>query len=320
MYPTLFTIGNWSISTYTVLLDLGLILGLVLAYREGQRLGRAGGRVFDLGLWAVIGGVVGGRLGYVLANWRAFSEEWVRALYLWEGGLSFHGAFLGGLLVMAFFSALQGKGEGRLSFGELADAITPGLALGIAFGWAACLMGGCAYGVTGEGFGYAVLPDIYGVEASRFATQVVGLGYALLLFVGVWLLRGRWPFAGAGFLMYSLLYFAGHFFLEFTRGDEAIYLGPWRLAQVLDVVLALAAAVALLLLWRRARAASGGVTPGEPAAAEEAPGEPVAGEEVPGEEVPGEPEAGGEAAGRAAADEEATRDEEGSVPPQGATS
>ena len=49
--------------------------------------------------------------------------------------------------------------------------------------------------------------------------------------------------------MYLLLYFAGQFFLEFTRGDEAIYFGPWWLAQWLDLVLALAAAVGLLALW-----------------------------------------------------------------------
>jgi hypothetical protein len=92
------------------------------------------------------------------------------------------------------------------------------------------------------------------VEASRFATQAVGLGYSLLLLLGVWLLRRRLPFAGACFLLYALLCFAGQFFLEFTRGDEAIYLGTLRLAQVLDLALALAAGVALLVLWWRWRA------------------------------------------------------------------
>ena len=52
-------------------------------------------------------------------------------------------------------------------------------------------MGGCAYGAVGEGLGYAILPDIYGIEAYRFATQAAALGFALLLFAGVWLLRGK---------------------------------------------------------------------------------------------------------------------------------
>ncbi len=249
MYPTLFTIGNLNIPTYTVLLDLGLILGLVVTYFEGKRQLKDGTLALDLGLWTVIGGIAGGRLGYVLANWRVFGEDWARAIRIWEGGLSFHGAFLGGLLVVIIFAQLQRRDERPRSFWELVDVLTLGLALAITLGWAACLMGGCAFGALGEGLGHAVLPDLYGIQASRFATQAVGLAYSLVLFIGFWLLRGLWPFSGGSFLMYALLYFAGQFFLESTRGDEAIYLGPWRLAQALDLALALAAAAALLILW-----------------------------------------------------------------------
>jgi phosphatidylglycerol:prolipoprotein diacylglycerol transferase len=253
MYPTLFTIGNLSIPTYTVLLDLGLILGLLLTYFEGKRVLQSGETALDVGLWAVIGGIVGGRIGYVLANWSAFSEDWPRVFRIWEGGLSFHGALLGGLLVLLAFSLIRRKDDKPLSFWLLADVVTPGLALGITFGWAACLMGGCAYGALGQGMGYAILPDIFGLEAPRFATQIVGFLFSLILFVAIWFMRGRWPFPGASFLMYLLFYCGGQFFLEFTRGDEAIFLGPWRLAQWLDLVLALAAAGGLLVLWWRAR-------------------------------------------------------------------
>jgi phosphatidylglycerol:prolipoprotein diacylglycerol transferase len=249
MHPTLFTIGTLNVPTYTVLLDLGLIMGLVLTYFEGKRVLGSTETALDLGLWAVIGGIIGGRLGYILANWNAFSEDWGRAFRIWEGGLAFHGALLGGLVVLVAFWALQRRREEAFSLWQLADVVTPGLALGLVFGWAACLFGGCAYGILGQGLGYAVLPDIYGVTASRFATQAVGLVWALLLFVIFWLLRKRWPFPGAAFLIYLLFYFGGQFFLEFTRGDEAIYIGPWRLAQVLDLVIALVAAAGVLILW-----------------------------------------------------------------------
>ena len=254
MHPTLFTIGSLNVPTYTVLLDLGLILGLLLTYLEGKRQLDRGTLALDFGLWVVIGGILGGRIAYVLANWSTFSEDWVSVFRIWEGGLSFHGAVLGGLLVMLVFAYFQQRDEQPVSFWQLADVLTLGLALGIAFGWAACLLGGCAYGALGEGFGYAILPDLYGVEASRFATQALGLGYSLLLLLCVLLLRRRWPFAGACFLLYVLLYFAGQFFVEFTRGDEAIYLGSLRLAQALNLVLVLAAAVALLALWWRWKA------------------------------------------------------------------
>ena len=249
MYPTLFTIGKTAIPTYTILLDLGLILGLVLTYLEGKRQLQNGTLALDLGLWVVVGGIVGARIAYVAANWTVFGQDPARILRIWEGGLSFHGAVLGGLLVMFVFSLFHEQGPDAVSFWELGDVLTPGLALGIAFGWAACLMGGCAYGMLGEGFGTMILPDIFGVEAPRYATQMAGLVFSLLLFAGFWLLRDRWPFRGASFLMFILLYFAGQFLLDFTRGDEAIYAGPWRLTQLLNLALALAAAVGLLVLW-----------------------------------------------------------------------
>ena len=267
MHPTLFAIGKWNIPTYTILLDLGLILGLVAIYFEGKRRWGRGELTLEAGLWSVVGGILGGRLGYVLANWSIFREDWGRVVRIWEGGLSFHGAFLGGVLALGLFALFQRRQEGSLSFWDLADTLTLGLAVGLVFGWAAALMHGSAYGAVGEGFGYAILPNLDGLEASRFATQVVGMAYGLVLFVGFWLLREYWPFPGAASLMFALVYFAGMFFLEFTRGDEAIYLGPWRLPQVVDLALVLVAAGLLMALWWRSRQRA--AEPEGPNAAEE---------------------------------------------------
>ncbi len=255
MYPTLFTIGRFGIPSYTVLLDLGIILGLVLTYFEGKRLLESTEIALDLGLWTVIGGIVGGRIGHVVAHVETYTEDWISALRIWEGGLSFHGAFLGGLLVLVIFTLVQRRSEAPHSFWELADLLTLGMALGLAFGWAGCLLRGCAYGKPGQGFGYLNLPDIYGLEANRFATQAFGLGIALILFVVFWLLRKRWPFSGASFLMLFLLTFASQFYIESMRYDEALYVfgGRWRLQQVFDLALALAAAVGILVLWWSAR-------------------------------------------------------------------
>jgi prolipoprotein diacylglyceryltransferase len=125
----------------------------------------------------------------------------------------------------------------------------------LVFGWAACLLGGCAYGVLRQGFGSMILPDAYGLEGLRFATQIAGLIQSFVLFVAFWFLRKRWPFAGAAFLMFCLFYFTGQFFLEGYRGDEALYVGPLRLTQIVDLAIALLAAVGLLVLWSSNRRA-----------------------------------------------------------------
>jgi phosphatidylglycerol---prolipoprotein diacylglyceryl transferase len=251
MHPVLFTIGKYSVSSYTVFLDLGLILALVLTYLQGKRLLGNGEAALDAGLWTIVGGILGGRIGYVVTNLDIFSESWVRALRIWEGGLSFHGAFLGGLAALILVGYLQSRSTAHLL--KLADTLALGLAAGLFFGWIACLLGGSVYGAIGTGFGHALLPDLYGVEASRFATQAFGAGFSLLLLAVFWLLRRRWPFPGAAFLMLLLLYFTGVFFLEFTRGDAAIYLSGWRLAQLVDLALVILAGAGLLALWWRAR-------------------------------------------------------------------
>jgi phosphatidylglycerol:prolipoprotein diacylglycerol transferase len=280
MYPTLLTIGNLTIPAYTVVLDLGLILGLVLAYLEGRRRLGGGEVALDAGLWAIIGGILGGRVGYVVANWDLFSTDLVEALQIWKGGLSFHGAFLGGVLVLGVVAWFRRKSPEAGSFWILADVVAPSLALGTAFGWLACLLGSCsgsvcgscAYGAPAEGFGSLTLPDLYGVEVQRYAVQLFGMGWSLVLLVGLWLMRRRWPFGGAGFLMFGLLYFGGQFFLEFWRGDETLYLDSWRLAQIIDGALVLLFAVGLLLLWWRALAGA----EEEPGVLAEEPAEPEA--------------------------------------------
>jgi phosphatidylglycerol:prolipoprotein diacylglycerol transferase len=251
VYPTLFTFGRLSVATYTALLDLGLIVALLLARVEGRRLLGSGAAALDAGLWAVVAGIVGGRVAYAAANWPAFADEPVRLLRIWEGGLSFDGAFVAGILAIVALAWL--RGYRLVDFWRLADALAPGLAVAIAFGWAACLAAGCAYGVPGEGLGYAILPDLYGVEASRFATQALGLVYALVLLLPVVWLRRTSFLPGTLFLLYLLLYFAGSFLLGFTRGDESIYLGPWRLSQAVDLLFVLTTAGVLLIRWWRCR-------------------------------------------------------------------
>jgi phosphatidylglycerol:prolipoprotein diacylglycerol transferase len=264
MHPILFRFGSTIIYTYTILLDVGLVCGLVVACLEGKRRGIAPE--------AVVAGIAGGRVGYVLANQEYFAENFGEAFYVWEGGLAFQGAFLAGFLALFLYSAYR-----KLPFLAVADTAAMGLALGQVFGWLGCLMSGCAYGLESHGAASILarlsfyLPDIYGISAPRFATQPLASALSLAIFILLWATRRRWsfdpstelragsaqdrpfdpsaelraspaqdrpfdpaqdrPFPGLAFTLYLLLYASGQFLLEFTRGDEAIYWGPWRVSQ-----------------------------------------------------------------------------------------
>ncbi len=62
MYPELFRIGSFPINTYGVLLAVGLLLALFVAARLGARDGLPRERIYDLGLWTIIGGLLGSKI------------------------------------------------------------------------------------------------------------------------------------------------------------------------------------------------------------------------------------------------------------------
>jgi len=262
MYPVLFRVSGYPLYSYTVLLDVGLLLGLVVAWWQARRRSAIDdpGAVVDAAFWSVLGGVVGGRAGYVLAQREYFAYHPEKVWQVWQGGLSWHGAFLGGAVALLAWHALRtwltprprDGGPRRLPPPLLAltDSLAPGLALGAAFGWIGCFLSGVGHGVVSYGPLTYDLPDLYGVYARRFATQPVGAAWSLLVFALLLLSghRSRWGF---NTFAYLFLAFGGDLLLGFTRADETLYWGLWRAGQVVDAVLAAVGVVGLILLWQQ---------------------------------------------------------------------
>jgi phosphatidylglycerol:prolipoprotein diacylglycerol transferase len=256
MYPILFRVSGYPIYSYTVLLDAGLVLGLIVAWWQARRrFGATGdpGMVVDAAFWSVIGGVVGGRAGYVLAQRAYFAHHPEEIWQVWRGGLSWHGAFLGGVATLLAWHTLRTWLTPRRlppPLPALTDALAPGLALGAAFCWVGCFLSGIAHGVVSYGPLTYDLPDLYGVYARRFATQPVGAAWNLLVFA-LLLLSGRRSRRGFNTSAYLFLAFGGDLLLGFTRADETIYWGLWRAGQVVDALLAAVGALGLILLWQK---------------------------------------------------------------------
>ena len=81
MYPELFRIGNFPINTYGVLLALGMLLALFVAARLAVRDGLPRERIYDLGLWTLIGGLLGSKTLMFFAedNVDVFSLDFLRS-------------------------------------------------------------------------------------------------------------------------------------------------------------------------------------------------------------------------------------------------
>jgi len=131
--PVALQLGPVSIRWYGLMYLVGFVAGLLLGrvrVRSRPDLGWTTRDLDDLLFYCVLGVVLGGRLGYVFFyNFAEYMHEPVRILYVWEGGMSFHGGFLGVVLAVYLFSRFK-----RISFLSLSDitcAVTPiGLFLG----------------------------------------------------------------------------------------------------------------------------------------------------------------------------------------------
>ena len=136
--PVVFSIGPFAVRWYAV----SYIAGLIFASWYMKRLVRApalwGGvkptmspqQVDDFFLWSVLGVVLGGRLGYVLFyNPLHYLSSPLDALRVWDGGMSFHGGFLGVVVACLFYGRGIGAGLDRML--DLGAASVPvGLGLG----------------------------------------------------------------------------------------------------------------------------------------------------------------------------------------------
>lgn len=253
MHPILFRIGTYVVYSYTVALALGIVVGTWLAYRAARARLADPVVLLDGAFWALGGGLIGARAGYVLANWAYFAGHLGEAIDPRGGGLSWYGAWLGGAIAGAGWYVLRSRFHPPLpDWRVLLDLVAPGLALAGAAGWLGCLLTGACYGAEAEGYGAPLhwltgyTPDIYGVEQARFLTQPIMIAWCLLLWSILQLRPGalRHLTAGTAFGVYLLLYAIADGMIWFLRGD-----GTWRLllwpAQWASIV---QAGVALLLI------------------------------------------------------------------------
>jgi phosphatidylglycerol:prolipoprotein diacylglycerol transferase len=246
MRPTLFSIGDsFPIHSYGALIALGMVAGLLISIRQGKRVGLDRAAVLDLVFYAIVTGLLGSRLLYVLVHAPEYASlcfgtgaprpflrvlsDCAAPLRIWQGGL----VFLGGAILAAVVCLVYARRR-KLPLGATADALAPGVALAHVFGRLGCLLVGCCYGQA-HAFGLHFPPGSVAYSellaeghlpaGSRttmglFPTQILESAGELLIFL--WLLRlgKRRPFSGAVGLSYGIAYAGLRFVLEIFRGDE----------------------------------------------------------------------------------------------------
>lgn len=246
MLPVLAQIGPVTVYTYAALLNLGLVGTLIWLY--GRAPAEHKTAWLDLGLAALAGGLIGARASYVAANLSYFAAQPLEALQLWQGGLGWPGAAAGALLGAGWLARRRG-----LPLRPVLDALAGPITVLSALAWGGCYAAGCAYGaVVTPGAAPAWLtpstPDLFGVSAARWPTQLAGAAWGLISLFLVWDNRGRrWPAGAAGLYALSLTAL-GAFLIDFGRGDPLPLVAGYRL-DVVGSALVLVPATLVWALW-----------------------------------------------------------------------
>ncbi|HEX6254613.1 MAG TPA: prolipoprotein diacylglyceryl transferase [Euzebyales bacterium] len=221
----LIEIGPLTIHYYGVLIGIGVLLAIVLGRRRWAALGGDPDQVDRVGFIAVLAGLLGGRMGYVITHSGDFAERPWAVLYLWEGGL----ALFGGLTIGILVGLWQARRLG-MPLPAAVDAILPGLPLAQAVGRWGNYFNQELYGTpTDLPWALAVEPPFRVEPYTDFATFHPTFLYESLLnllLVGVllWLGTNRRLRQGSLGFAYLAGYGLVRFFVELLRTDTTFRL------------------------------------------------------------------------------------------------
>lgn len=250
MYPILFQFGHLEIRSYGMLVVLSFLVGLWLSSREAARKGIDPRLIQDFALYALIGGIIGARLYFVLFSEPAYylQRPW-EIVAVWRGGIGIIGSLIGGLLAAVWYC--RGRG---LSFWKLADALAPGVALGQTIGQLACLLNGDSYGRPTNlpwAITYTDPRSLAPLNVPLHPIEIYEMAAYFLVFLLVWKTRKGFKADGSALLTYLAAYGAARFFVEFFRGQPAIFAWGVPAAQVFGIVAVLASVFGFALRQKR---------------------------------------------------------------------
>ena len=262
MYPNLFRFPEWVpflggeyVTSFGVMMFFAFLVAGVVGRAELKRKGQDGEKFWDLVFMAVIGGIVGAKLYYVLLNYPQLFANPLRMIFS-RGGMVWYGGFL-----LATALVVWEIRRSQLPLGSTADVIAPTLAIGYAVGRIGCFLVGDDWGrptslpwgvrfpqgappttveVIERQFGIVVDPALierYGQVVPVHPTQLYEVGLSTIIFLILWRLRNHNRRPGWLFMVWLAMAGAERFFVEILRAKDDRFLGPLTIAQLISLML-----------------------------------------------------------------------------------
>ena len=258
--PVAVSIGPFAIRWYALAYICGIVLGWIYA-RVLIRSEKVWGgpapiapvQLDDFILWVTLGIIIGGRTGYVLFyNPAFFIQNPAAILKLWEGGMSFHGGFLGCVAAVILFAIRNNISI--LSLGDITTAVAP---IGIFLGRLANFIKGELWGRPADASvpWAMVFPD--GGPLPRHPSQLYEAGLeGILLFavlavmVRMGALKRPGLILGSFIAIYALARIASEFFRE-PDPQLGFLWGGLTMGMLLSVPMIIVGVILIMMAWRR---------------------------------------------------------------------
>jgi phosphatidylglycerol:prolipoprotein diacylglycerol transferase len=256
MYPELITLdlpvlGTVTITSFGVMMALSFLTGFWIVRIELLRKGMDEELAGDVLMGAIIGGIVGAKVYYVLLNWPQTVQDPFGMLFS-RAGLVWYGGFIGGAIGVSL--AIHRR---KAPIPVLADICAPALALAYAVGRMGCFLVGDDYGRPTDSWVGIAFPNgsppstagnlrrMFGVtipesvpDAAVLAvhpTQLYEIGMSLLIFAILWRLRRNPWKAGRLFSLWLALAGLERLIVEFFRAKDDRFFGFLTLAQLISI-------------------------------------------------------------------------------------
>lgn len=188
--PIAFQIGPVAVRWYGISYVVGIGAMWYLLARRARRSEHpwSADAVADLVFYVALGGVLGGRLGYVLFyNLPAYLAEPLSIFKVWQGGMSFHGGLLGVLVACYLFARRE-----RRAFFAVTDFLAPGVPIGLMCGRIGNFINSELWGAPTDLPWGVVFPDPLSGGVPRHPSQLYEAGLeGLVLFAVLWVVSAR---------------------------------------------------------------------------------------------------------------------------------
>lgn len=257
-------LGPLPIRAYALFIITGIVVALTIGDRRWEARGGQRGVIYDIALWAVPFGLIGGRLYHLATDWRTYwgpgGAGFGAALRIWDGGLGIWGAVaLGGV---GAWIACRRRGIPLPAFG---DAIAPGIILAQAIGRLGNYFNQELYGrettvpwgleifYRRDPSGYVDPHSLDGVSTGQVAlvvqpTFLYELIWNVLVFVALIYVDRRFKFGhGRLFALYVACYCVGRFGVELLRNDTATLIAGIRINVFTSTFVFIGAIVYIIL-------------------------------------------------------------------------